>query len=146
MDIPAVAPQADRQQDEIPQSVAELPEKSEAPEAMPYVISFAKYNDKMCEIHLLDSNKAKKALETLKQIGTKIACEADFQRHHIERKSIARLGDYKRLYNKLSEDIDIKEIELQQDARIFYFDIEAKRTLFVVAITKNHLETDKVRR
>jgi hypothetical protein len=42
--------------------------------------------------------------------------------------------------------VDLREIKLQQSARIFYFDIEPERTFYIVAITENHLETDKVRR
>lgn len=55
-------------------------------------------------------------------------------------------GEYKKLYRDIAEGIELKEIKLQQRARIFYFDIEPERTFYVVAITENHLETDKVRR
>ncbi len=131
---------------EIPQSVAEIPQEIEAPEVSPYVISFAKYNEKLCEIEHLNSNKARKAVETFKAIGTKVRSEADFQRHHIDRIPVRGEGDYKKLYSGLKDDIELKEIKLQQDARIFYFDIEPDRTFYVVAITQNHLETDKVKR
>jgi len=131
---------------DLPQQIAELPQTLEAPEVSFYVISFAKYNEKMCEIEYLDSNKAKKAIQSIKSIGTKVCCEADFQRLSIDRIPIRREGEYKKLYRGLSDDIELKEIKLQQDARIFYFDIEPERTLYVVAITQNHLETDKVRR
>ena len=123
-----------------------MPQEIEAPEVFPYVISFAKYNSKMCEISLLNSNKAKKAIETFKKVGTKIYSEKDFQRQSIDRIPVHRDGDYKKLYRGLSDDIDLKEIKLQQNARVFYFDIEPDRTFYVVAITENHLETDKVRR
>lgn len=130
----------------IPQAVTELPQEFEDPEGKPYLISFARYNERICEIGILSSNKARKAIETLKNIGIKIKCLADFQREHIDRIPVRREGDYLKLYNKLSDDIDLKEIKLQQDARIFYFDIEPEKTFYVVAITENHLETDKVRR
>ncbi len=55
-------------------------------------------------------------------------------------------SEYKKLYRGIAEGIELKEIKLQQTARIFYFDIEPERTFYVVAITENHLETDKVRR
>ena len=55
-------------------------------------------------------------------------------------------GEYKKLFKGLEDDIELKEIKLQQSARVFYFDIEPERTFYVVAITDNHLETDKVRR
>lgn len=131
---------------EIPKTVAELPQETEAPEASPYVISFARYNERLCEINLLNSNKARRALEVLKAVGTRIRSTADFQRHHIDQIPVRGEGDYRRLYNGLSGDIELKEIKLQQNARIFFFDIEPERKFYVIAITQNHFETDKVRR
>lgn len=145
-DIPKQVAQARDEGDKIPRSVTEIPQEVEAPEASPYVISFARYNERMCEIHLLDRNKPRKAVETFKLIGTKVCSRADFQRYSIDQIPVRREGDYKKLYGGLSDDIDLKELKLQQDARIFYFDVEPDRTFYVVAITQNHLETDKVRR
>jgi len=131
---------------ELPQSVAEILQEIEAPEINPYVISFAKYNEKMCELDLLGNNKGKKAIEIIKTIGTKIRSISDYQRYSIDRLPVFYKGDYKKLFNGLRDDIELKEIKLQQDARIFYFDIEPERTFYIVAITENHLETDKTRR
>jgi len=132
---------------ELPQTVAELPQEQEAPEAVPYVISFAKYNKKMCEISALSKNKARKIVETFKIIGTKIRSEADFQKYSVDRIPVKCEGEYKKLYKGLgSDDIYLKEIKLQQDARIFYFDIEPEGRFYVIAIRENHLETKKVRR
>ena len=130
----------------LPQAVTELPQGIESPEASPYLISFAKYNEKMCEITELNGNKPKKAVEILKTIGTKIYQSADFQKHHIDRTPIRCEGEYKKLFSGIRDDIELTEIKLQQDARIFCFDIEPERTFYVVAITQNHLETDKVRK
>ncbi|MFA6494920.1 MAG: hypothetical protein WC246_00945 [Candidatus Paceibacterota bacterium] len=145
-DIPKKVAEPVTDEDIIPQTVAELPQDTEAPEAVPYVISFGRYNESMCEIPLLTGNKSKKAIETLKLIGTKIRSMADFQRNHIDRIPIRCEGDYRRLFNGLRDDIELKEIKLQQEARIFYFDIEPERTFYVIAITNNHLETNQVRR
>ena len=145
-DIPKQATEQSDEANKLSQIAGELPQKTEAPEAVPYVISFVKYNESMCEISELNSNKARKAVETFKKIGTKICSEADFQKHSVDRIPIRCEGEYKKLYRGLSPDIDLKEIKLQQDARIFYFDIEPERTFYVVAITQNHLETNKVRR
>lgn len=131
---------------DIPKIVAELPQASEAPESQPYLISFSKYNNGLCEISLLNSNKAKKAIETLRDIGMKVKSQADFQRHNIDRIPVTYKGDYKKLFNGLDGSIELKELKLQQDARIFYFDIEPERTLYVIAITQNHYETNQVRR
>lgn len=132
---------------EIPKIVAELPQDTEILEDQPYLISFSKYNENLCEISLLSRNKAKKAIKTLLTIGTKIRSQADFQRNYIERIPVRYEGAYKKLFNGLkSPDIELKELKLQQDARIFYFDIEPERTFYVVAITENHLETNQTRR
>lgn len=145
-DIPAsVAKPSDEDGEQLPRAVAELPQDVQSPEANPYVISFAKYNERLCQINLLNSNKARRALETFKAIGTKIRSSADFQRHHIDQIPVRGEGDYRRLYNGLGNDIQLREIKLQQNARIFYFDIEPERTLYVVAITENHFETNQVR-
>lgn len=130
---------------ELPRTVAELSQEADAPELSPYLISFLKYNDRACELSLLDRNKARKAIQVLKTIGMKIRSGADFQRNSIDRIPVQYKGDYKKLFNGLAADIELKEIKLQQDARIFYFDIEPERTFYVVAITQNHLETDKNR-
>lgn len=145
-DIPKEVLEQIEDKGEIPQAVAELPQEEEAPEVIPYMISFAKYNEKMCEIEYLNSNKAKKAIETLKIIGTKVRSEADFQKHFVDRLPVNPVGEYKKLFNGIEDGIELKEIKLQQDARIFYFDIEPDRIFYVVAITQNHLETGKVRK
>ncbi|MBI4119131.1 MAG: hypothetical protein HY452_02615 [Parcubacteria group bacterium] len=145
-DIPKQATEPSDEMDKLSQIAQELPQDTEAPEAIPYVISFAKYNERMCEISELGGNKAKKAIETLKIIGTKIRSEADFQKNYVDRIPVRYDGEYKKLYRGIAEGIELKEIKLQQKARIFYFDIEPERTLYVVAITENHLETDKNRR
>jgi len=145
-DIPKKATEPVDMGGDIPQTVIEMPQETEAPEANPYVISFVKYNDRMCEISDLNGNKAKKAIETLKTIGTKIRSTADYQRYSVGRIPVRCEGEYKKLFNGLPQDVDLKELKLQQDARIFYFDIEPDRTFYVVAITQNHLETKHVRR
>lgn len=145
IDVPNSVTQIPNQGD-IPNAVTILPQNVEEPENEPYLISFSRYNEKMCEIALLNSNKGKRAVEILKTIGTKICSHADFQRFKIDRIPVRREGEYKKLYSGLSPDIELKELKLQQDARIFYFDIEPQKMFYVVAVTENHIETDKVRR
>lgn len=134
------------QEGELPEKVAELPQDSDAPEGSPYVISFAKYNNRMCEINDLTGNKGKKAISILKEIGTKVFTKADFARNSIKNEVVKYAGEYKKLFSGLAEDIELRELFLQDTGRIFYFDLEPERTMFVVAIRENHLETDKVRR
>lgn len=145
-DIPKQVTVSSNEAGELPQSVAEMPQAIEAPEAIPYVISFAKYNEKMCQLSQLNNNKAKKIVEIFKTIGTKVCSTADYQRYSVDRIPVRYDGEYKKLFSGLKDDIELKEIKLQQKARVFYFDIEPNRTFYIVAITENHFETDKVRK
>ena len=145
-DIPKPATEPSDEQNKLSQIAQELPRETEAPEAIPYVISFAKYNEKLCEISELSKNKGKKALFVLKEIGTKVFSRADFQQHNIKTDGIANSGEYKKLYNGLGPDIEVRELFLQDTGRIFYFDIEPERILYIVAIRENHFEINKVRR
>ncbi len=131
---------------QIPKTVAELAQETDISEMKPYLISFERYNDDHCEIEHLQKNKGKKALSILKEIGTKVYTRADFQRNNIKTCGIAKNGAYKSLYNGLADDIEVRELYLQDTGRIFYFDIEPDRLLYIVAITENHLETNQVRR
>lgn len=145
-DIPKQATEPSDDGGKLSQIAQELPQDTEAPEAIPYVISFAKYNNRLCEISALGKNKGNKALSILKEIGTKVFSRADFQKNNIRTNGIADNGEYKKLYNGLRPDIEVKELFLQSTGRIFYFDIEPDRVLYLVAIRENHFETDKVRR
>ncbi len=129
----------------IPQSAAELPEGVEG-EVVPYIISFAKYNDDLCEIEGLGKNKGKKALSILRDIGTKVYTRADFKRNNITNDPVANAGEYKKIFSGLPTETELRELRLQGTGRIFYFDIESDRTMFVVAVRENHFETKKVRR
>lgn len=131
---------------ELPKKVAELPQDTDTHEGKPYLISFSKYNINCCEIDILGKNKGNRALSILREIGTKVYTRADFQRNNIRNERVDNSGDYKKLYNKIDQGIEIRELFLQNTGRIFYFDIEPERTLYVVAITENHYEVDKVRR
>ena len=139
--IPKHVTKAASEDSEIPQKVGELSQETEDPETKPYVISFAKYNEKMDGISDLNSNKAGKALKILKTIGAKNYAEPEWKVA-----SVSNSGEYKKLFRGLGRDIELKEIYLQQTARIFYFRIEPKRIYYIIAITNNHIETDKVRR
>lgn len=146
MDIPKKVAQSDDVGSELPQTVAEIPQETEELEVVPYVISFAKYNEKLCEISELSKNKGKKALSILKEIGTKVFARADFKRCNIITDGIVNFGEYKKLYNGLTLDVEVRELFLQGKGRIFYFDIEPKKILYIIAIRENHFEKDKVRR
>src|SRR3989344_1675840 len=140
-DIPKQATEPSGDDGKLSQIAQELPRETEAPEAIPYVISFERYNDRLCEISELSKNKGKKALSILKEIGTKVFSRVDFQKHNIKTDGIARSSEYKKLYSKIAPDIEVRELFLQDTGRIFYFDIEQEQILYVVAIRENHFET-----
>lgn len=144
-DIPKLATEPSDEENKLSQIAQELPQGTEAPEAMPYVISFARYKNKLCEIDDLGKNKSKRALSILKDIGTKVCSRADFQRYNIKNKGIANSSEYRKLYNGLAPDVEVRELFLQGTGRIFYFDIEPERMLYILAIKENHFETNKVR-
>ena len=135
-----------KEEGEIPFSVVEFSENVEAPELRPYVISFEKYNDELCEIQHLEKNKGKKALEILRKIGTKVYSTADFQKLGIKSDGVQQLGEYKKIYRGIADGVEIRELFLSQTARIFYFDIEPESKLYVVAIRQNHFEVGNTRR
>lgn len=146
VDIPDDVAKLNVGEEDIPLNVTELERSIEAPESKPYLISFAKYNETLCEIQYLGKNKGNRALFILKTIGTKVFKKSDFQKCHIDNKCVINSGEYKKLYRKLDPSIEIRELDLQGTGRIFYFDIEAEKILYVVAITENHFEVDKNRR
>ena len=145
-DIPQPATEPSGEESKLSPIAQELPRETEAPEAIPYVISFANYKSNLCEIVGLGKNKGNKALYILKEIGTKVFSRADFQRHNIRTDGITNTGEYRKLYNGLGPDIEVRELFLQGTGRIFYFDIEPERMLYIVAIRENHFELNKVRR
>jgi hypothetical protein len=130
----------------IPESAAEL-KTEEEPELKPFLISYQRYNDKLCEISEgLVKNCQKKALIDLKKIGKEIFDFKDFKDHGIDAIPVEYKGEYKKLFNRLHPDVELYEHKLQETARIFYFLNEIKKIFYVVAITQAHYETDKVRR
>src|SRR3989344_4428507 len=100
-DIPKLATEPSDEQNKLSQIAQELPQEIEAPEAIPYAISFVKYKNKLCEIDGLGKNKGNRALSILKEIGMKVFSRADFQKHNIRTDGIADAGEYKKLYNGL---------------------------------------------
>lgn len=121
----------------IPNDVARLPGGDKH-----YVISFKYYNDKLCEIDDLTKNSPKACLQLFKKITRTTL--GNLRNENIDQLRIHNSGDYKRLFNSLTHEVDLFEHKLQATSRIFYF-ISANE-FHIVAITQNHLETDKTRR
>lgn len=129
----------------IPQQVAEL-KVEEDPESKPFLISYQKYNDGICQIEYLVKNCPKRALQDLKKIGKDITAFKDFGKYGIDSKPIRNENNYKELFKGLHGDVELYEHKIQQTARIFYFLNEPEKIVYIVAITQNHFETEKNRR
>ena len=113
------------------------------PEAENFNISFKYYNDRECEISILEKNRARKTLENFKVIG-KCYDYPSLERQNIDITKVKPAGEYLRLFkNGITEDMTLREHKIQGKARLFYF--IAEKVFFVIAITNNHLETNKHR-
>ncbi|NGX32563.1 MAG: hypothetical protein K1060chlam4_00611 [Candidatus Anoxychlamydiales bacterium] len=120
----------------IPSNVALIGDKNPN-----YVITFKKYNDKICQINDLIKNSPKECLHVFKRITHLLV--GQLQENNIGKIPISKKGGYKILFNGLDEDVDLYEHKIQGTARLFYF--TAAHEFCVVAITANHLETNKNR-
>lgn len=138
-----------KKQSKIPSGIAKLP-YGQIPTKVTtlskthscYLLSFKHYNEDVCEIKFLEKNRSKECIQALKRITH--AELGKLKEKNIDQIPIAKAGEYKKLYNHLTMDVELFEHKVQGDSRIFYF--TAAEECFIVAITNNHIETDKVRR
>lgn len=133
----------------IPITATELPQPDEAPESKPVLISFERYNSKECELDGMDNKMARKAFQTLRDIGVNVRTEADFKDHlpKLQIIPIENSGHYRGLYKGLMDlpDVEIKEAKIDRDkGRMFFFLVE--RIFHVIAVRENHYETGKNKR
>lgn len=125
----------------LPDSVAQTFDEDK--EAKPFLISFEKYCDKLCELDSIEKSTTKKILKTLKLIGRLTRFE-EFIQYNIKGKHIIDEGDYKKLYSGLDLQTEIKEDIYADSDRMFYFIINNK--FYIRAITHKHFETNKNRK
>jgi len=112
------------------------------PEEDTYLISFRYYRNDLCEIKDLIKNRGKAGLDAIKRIGQ--STFRSLYNNGINFWPVENRGVYSKLFSKLpSPDIDMKEHKLQGESRIFFF-IE-NVNFNIVAITNDHLETNKHR-
>ncbi|MDO8571601.1 MAG: hypothetical protein Q7R79_02895 [bacterium] len=128
----------------LPEAVAERPQSEEAPEVVPFLISFARYNKKECDIDGMDHKRAKKTLKTLRDIGVEIYSEEDFiaKLPKLKVSAIEPSGEYRRLYTGLTDfpDAEIREAKVDLDkCRLFFFIVN--RLFYVVAVKDSHYNT-----
>jgi hypothetical protein len=121
----------------IPDKVAQVARQDQN-----YLISFKHYREDLCEIDLLDKNKPKECIKVFKRASQ--ASLGKLNEKNIDRIPIKNSGEYKKLFNRLTNEVSLYEHKVQNTARIFYF--VSAHEFHVIAITNNHFETDKVRR
>ncbi|MBU3979272.1 hypothetical protein KJ980_06090 [Patescibacteria group bacterium] len=111
------------------------------PEGEIFHISFKYYNDKICEISLLQKNIARQALKNLKTIGRCFDLNS-LKANNIDILHIAPSGAYKKLFTRsITEDIDLREHKIQGTSRLYYF--ISSKMFYIVAFTNAHFETNK---
>jgi hypothetical protein len=101
-----------------------------------FKISYQYYNSSLCEIDNLSVSSARKCLTKLKHFGqsnNKTLCEKN-----ILPRPVHNRGSYKALFSKLSDDVDLFEIDLGEASRLFYFTVG--HLLHIVSIKNSHIK------
>lgn len=106
-----------------------------------YLLSFKYYREDLCEIDLLEKNRPKECIQVLKRASQ--AKVGSLKECNVDRIRVNGSGAYKKLFYRIPEDTELFEHKVQGTSRIFYF--TAMHYFYVVAITNNHYETDKIR-
>jgi hypothetical protein len=114
---------------------AEMPDYAEKLKEN-FLFSFVHYKPNLCGLAKLDSVSAKQLIRKLKVINdTKINQLASSR---IIRDNIVNADDYGKLYDGLSPDVEIKEVEFSYSGRIFAYFVD--RYVCVVAIDPEHID------
>lgn len=124
----------------ISEKVANLPEQASDFEDKKVVFSFKKYFCNQCELDkFIQSSDSKKLMAILQRASD---VESKHFRYRqvsgIDVKSISNSGNYRKLYNNLSEDEEIVEIVMGDTERIFGFIV---RNVFnILLFKKEHIK------
>jgi len=139
-------PEPNQKDNFIPSQVAEIEDDKDI-ELQPFLISFAKYNYRMCEVQELKGNKAKKSLRDLIKIGKDFFSYEDLcKKGGINNIPVRYEGEYKKLFKGLHPDVEMFEHKIQENGRIFYYINDPEKIFCIIAIRENHLETKKQRK
>ncbi len=138
MSIPEGASELPLNDSVIPEQIAQLSQQEDDPESSPFLISFAKYNEKECGIDNLEKKRALKALRLIKKVGCGIFEDTDLG--NFKSSSIIPKGDYLKLYKGLHDDVEVRELFIDTDkGRIFFYTL--KRIFYLVSVTDAHYNT-----
>jgi hypothetical protein len=103
----------------------------------PYLISFEHYKWKKCEIKdISKSGTLKKALEWFRDVGAATEIGEIPGSYNVK-----NFGEYSFLFDRLDEDVEIKEYKLDRtDGRIFFYADDAKKIIHCILIKNAHIE------
>lgn len=101
-----------------------------------FKISYKYYNTNFCEIDNLHVSCARKCLIKLKLIGQ--SNRKTLYNNNIRPKPVHNSGNYKTLFSKLDDDVDLFEIQLGDASRLFYFTVG--HLFHIVSIKNSHIE------
>jgi len=99
-------------------------------------ISFDYYNSNLCEIEDLQISPARKCLMKFKQIGQ--STPKTLFENNVRSEPVRRTGRYLELFSKLSDDVDLFEIDIGSASRLFYFTVGY--LVHVVSIKNSHFK------
>lgn len=103
-----------------------------------YHLTFASYNTRQCEIHLIDKrNIVRPFIEVLQQVTS--LSPNTIGASGLIRDNINNDGEYRPLFKTVPEDVELKEISFSGTGRIYFYCY--KNYFCVVAIQKNHRNT-----
>jgi len=133
----------------IPANAAIISSDTESPEALPFNLSFAKYNPKECQIESMNGDNAKATLDVLRDVGLNfsgINAYKSCAKSGVEVKHVNNDGDYTNLYRGIDDDVkEIKYVNKNKNAdiRIFFCTLEKERLFYIIAARCTHIDTSK---
>lgn len=102
-----------------------------------FLISFVHYKSSECGMGKLVDGSARQLVKVLKKLNS--TKRKDLPNSRLIRDSVNNSGDYSKLYNGLSPDVEIKEIDFSDTGRIFAYFV--RRYVCIVAINPVHKNT-----
>lgn len=100
-----------------------------------HLFSFVSYNRRECQLHMLNPVSAVNLVRKLKQLNETTIKELPSSR--LIRDKIENVGNYQPLYEGLSPDVEIVEIQFTNAGRVFAYFVE--RYVCIVAIKTEHM-------
>ena len=109
-----------------------------------YSVSFFNYKKKDCELQDIEGSSAKKIIKWMREIG--LSCSWDEAEFSSNIKSVRNENHYSYLFSGLPLDIEIKEIVLSGENRLFFYIDAALKVVNCILIKNCHLEAKKKKR